>query len=48
MKGLIDQATEQPLADHLVSERNSFVDALFHRDGLEGINAFLEKRPARY
>jgi len=48
MKGLIDQAPEQSLAAHLISERNSFVDALFHRDGLEGITAFLEKRPARY
>jgi enoyl-CoA hydratase/carnithine racemase len=48
MKNLIDQAASQPLADHLVSERDSFVESLFHRDGLEGISAFLEKRPARY
>jgi enoyl-CoA hydratase/carnithine racemase len=48
MKGLIDQAADQSLSQHLISERDSFVDALYHRDGLEGISAFLEKRPARY
>ena len=48
MKGLIEQAATQPLANHLLSERDSFVESLFHRDGLEGISAFLEKRPARY
>jgi enoyl-CoA hydratase/carnithine racemase len=48
MKALIDAAGEQALAPHLQTERDSFVDALFHRDGLEGISAFLEKRPARY
>jgi enoyl-CoA hydratase/carnithine racemase len=48
MKGLIDQAATQPLASHLVTERNSFVESLFHRDGLEGISAFLDKRAPRY
>ena len=48
MKGLIEQADSQTLADHLISERDCFVASLFHRDGLEGITAFLEKRPARY
>ena len=48
LKGLIEQAGTQGLADHLISERDCFVDSLHHRDGLEGITAFLEKRPARY
>lgn len=48
MKSLIEQAGHQPLAEHLVSERDSFIESLYHRDGLEGITAFLEKRPARY
>ena len=38
----------QPLAEHLVAERDSFVASLHHRDGLEGITAFLEKRPPVY
>jgi len=48
LKGLIEQAETQTLSDHLASERDCFVESLFHRDGLEGISAFLEKRPARY
>lgn len=48
LKGLIEQAGTQSLANHLACERDCFVDSLHHRDGLEGITAFLEKRPARY
>ena len=47
IKGLIGAAGTQPLADHLVAERDSFVASLHHRDGLEGISAFLEKRAPR-
>jgi enoyl-CoA hydratase/carnithine racemase len=48
IKGLIGAAGTQPLADHLVTERNSFVASLHHREGLEGISAFLEKRAPVY
>jgi enoyl-CoA hydratase/carnithine racemase len=48
IKGLIAAAGSQSLADHLVAERDSFVASLHHRDGLEGITAFLEKRPPVY
>lgn len=33
-----------PLAEHLVAEREHFVENLFHRNGGEGLRAFLEKR----
>ena len=48
IKGLIAAAGSQSLAEHLVAERDSFVASLHHRDGLEGITAFLEKRPPVY
>ena len=48
IKGLIGAAGTQPLADHLVAERDSFVASLHHREGLEGISAFLEKRAPVY
>jgi len=48
IKGLIDAAGAQPLADHLVAERDSFVASLHHGDALEGITAFLEKRSPVY
>lgn len=48
LKGLVDAAPRQPLREHLKLERDSFVEALHHRDGLEGITAFLEKRKANY
>jgi enoyl-CoA hydratase/carnithine racemase len=48
IKGLIGAAGTQPLAEHLVAERDSFVASLHHRDGLEGISAFLEKRAPVY
>jgi enoyl-CoA hydratase/carnithine racemase len=48
IKMLVDDAPKQPLAAHLVAERDHFVASLHHRDGLEGISAFLEKREAHY
>jgi enoyl-CoA hydratase/carnithine racemase len=48
IKSLISAAGAQPLADHLVTERDNFVASLHHRDALEGITAFLEKRAPRY
>lgn len=48
IKGLIAAAGGQSLHEHLVAERDSFVASLHHRDGLEGITAFLEKRKPNY
>jgi enoyl-CoA hydratase/carnithine racemase len=48
IKNLLDAAGAQPLAEHLVAERDNFVASLHHRDGLEGITAFLEKRAPVY
>jgi enoyl-CoA hydratase/carnithine racemase len=48
LKSLIERADTQALPKHLISERDCFVESLYHRDGLEGISAFLEKRPAQY
>ncbi|WP_042301938.1 oxepin-CoA hydrolase, alternative type [Paraburkholderia kururiensis] len=48
IKTLIDAAGTQTLEAHLVAERDSFVASLHHRDGLEGITAFLEKRAPVY
>lgn len=48
IKSLIDAAGTQTLEAHLVAERDRFVASLHHRDGLEGITAFLEKRAPVY
>ncbi len=48
IKNLLGAAGTQPLADHLVAERDNFVASLHHREGLEGITAFLEKRAPVY
>lgn len=48
IKGLIGEAQSNTLPQHFEAEKHSFVDSLHHRDALEGIGAFLEKRPPRY
>ena len=48
IKALVASAGAHSLADHLTVERDEFVASLHHADALEGITAFLEKRPARY
>jgi enoyl-CoA hydratase/carnithine racemase len=48
IKTLIGAAGAQPLDAHLAAERDSFVASLHHRDALEGISAFLEKRAPVY
>jgi enoyl-CoA hydratase/carnithine racemase len=48
IKTLIAAAGTQPLSEHLNAERDSFVASLHHGDALEGIHAFLEKRPPLY
>ncbi|AOY91169.1 enoyl-CoA hydratase [Cupriavidus sp. USMAA2-4] len=48
IKDLVNHAASASLAEHLVAERDSFVAALHHPDGGEGISAFLEKRKPNY
>ncbi|MGV3656143.1 MAG: oxepin-CoA hydrolase, alternative type [Noviherbaspirillum sp.] len=48
IKGLIRDAETQPLAEQFETEKYHFVESLHHRDGQEGITAFLEKRKAVY
>ena len=48
MKALINHAGTATLTQHLAAERDSFVTALHHPDGGEGISAFLEKRKPNY
>jgi enoyl-CoA hydratase/carnithine racemase len=48
IKGLVNAAETQSLPEQLLAERESFVASLHHRDGLEGITAFLEKRAPVY
>lgn len=43
-KELVDAAPTRALRAHLDDERERFVANLFHRNGLEGLGAFLEKR----
>ena len=48
IKELINDAPANTLNQHLDSERNHFVRNLHHANGGEGIEAFLQKRPAQY
>ncbi|WP_316148926.1 oxepin-CoA hydrolase, alternative type [Cupriavidus sp. BIC8F] len=48
IKDLINHAATASRAEHLLAERDSFVAALHHPDGGEGISAFLEKRKPQY
>ncbi|MFZ6644397.1 oxepin-CoA hydrolase, alternative type [Undibacterium sp. TJN25] len=48
IKTLITEAAGNSLHAHFEAEKHSFVDSLHHRDALEGIQAFLEKRKATY
>ncbi|MBU6493288.1 MAG: enoyl-CoA hydratase [Burkholderiales bacterium] len=48
IKALIEAGPANTLRQQLELERDNFIEALHHRDGLEGISAFLEKRPAQY
>jgi enoyl-CoA hydratase/carnithine racemase len=48
IKNLLREAPGATLPDHLVAEKNCFVDSLHHRDANEGVNAFLEKRSPNY
>jgi enoyl-CoA hydratase/carnithine racemase len=48
IKSLINSATTSNWPDQLAREREQFVANLHHANGLEGIEAFLGKRPAKY
>ncbi len=48
IKGLIAHAEEASLHAHLQAEQHSFVEALHHAEGNEGISAFLQKRAPQY
>jgi enoyl-CoA hydratase/carnithine racemase len=47
-KELIEQANGTTFSAQLAAERDHFLDNLFHVNGAEGIQAFLEKRAARF
>ena len=48
IKTLLLEAQGNTLAQHFDSEKQNFVESLHHRDALEGITAFSEKRKPRY
>lgn len=48
IKSLVRDAQENTFTQHLEAEKHSFIESLHHRDALEGINAFLEKRKPHY
>jgi len=48
IKALTQEAQHNSLAQHFESEKQNFVESLHHRDALEGISAFLEKRKPDY
>ena len=45
-KRLLEEARGQDLSRHLERERESFAEALYGPEGIEGVAAFLEKRKA--
>lgn len=48
IKELINEAPVNTLSEQLASERHHFVKNLNHRNGGEGIEAFLQKRPPHF
>ena len=48
IKALVHEASTQPLSAQLTSEKQHFVTNLHHANGAEGIQAFLDKRSAKY
>ena len=47
-KELVQQAGGRTLAQQLAAERDHFVENLFHDNGAEGLQAFMDKRPANF
>lgn len=48
IKSLVKDASNVTLSEQLKAEQHVFVDCLHHRDALEGMTAFLEKRKPNY
>lgn len=48
IKSLVRDACNHTLDQHFKIEQHNFVESLHHRDGQEGISAFLEKRKPHY
>ena len=47
-KALLREAPGRALTQQLDAERDHFVENLFHANGAEGLNAFLEKRSPKF
>jgi enoyl-CoA hydratase/carnithine racemase len=47
-KELVDEAPGHSLSEQLAAESDRFIDSLFHDNGEEGLQAFLDKRAARF
>jgi enoyl-CoA hydratase/carnithine racemase len=47
-KELVQQAGSQTLTQQLGAERDHFINNLFHANGAEGLQAFMDKRPPRF
>lgn len=47
-KELVNQALREPLARQLTAERDQMLEALFHPNGGEGLQAFADKRAPRF
>jgi enoyl-CoA hydratase/carnithine racemase len=47
-KELLHQAATASLTEQLASERDHFVENLFHPNAGEGLEAFFDKRPPRF
>jgi enoyl-CoA hydratase/carnithine racemase len=47
-KELVGQGLRHTLAQHLTFERDHFLENLFHPNGGEGLQAFVDKRPPRF
>ncbi len=48
VKALVNAAPQRPLQEQLDAERDNFVANLFHPNGSEGLQAFIDKRPPRF
>jgi enoyl-CoA hydratase/carnithine racemase len=48
IKQVVNTTADAPLADGLAHERQALLNLFSSRDGKEGINAFIEKRPANF